>query len=110
MFRLTNLPGHNGGPPTDEWADIKSDGHAKLCVEGVKKRRPKSDWFKGRDRSRDHRTINETLTKENLMTNKIQGLAKCFAGKAMERTDALEKVEREGGLNRFEPKCRAWRR
>jgi hypothetical protein len=46
MFRLTYLPGHNGGPPTGEWADIKSDEHAKVCVEGVKKRRPKSDWFK----------------------------------------------------------------
>lgn len=41
------------------------------------------------------------------MTNKIeglQGLAKFFAGKAIERTDALDKVEREGGLNRFESK------
>jgi hypothetical protein len=45
-FRLTYLPGQNGGPATDEWTEIQSEEDARARLAGVKKRRPQTGWFK----------------------------------------------------------------
>jgi hypothetical protein len=48
-YGLTYLPGHNGhngGPPTDEWAEIKTIEEAKQRIEEAKYKRGQSDWFK----------------------------------------------------------------
>jgi hypothetical protein len=47
MFGLTYLPGHNGGPPSDEWKNIGSIEEAQARLAAAKEGRPQSDWFKG---------------------------------------------------------------
>jgi hypothetical protein len=47
MFGLTYLPGHNGGPPSDNWKDISTIEEAQARLAAAKKGRPQSDWFKG---------------------------------------------------------------
>jgi hypothetical protein len=46
QFRLTYLQGQNGGPPGDEWKEIQSEEDARSRLAGVKKHRPKTDWFR----------------------------------------------------------------
>jgi hypothetical protein len=41
-YRLPWLPGHNGGPPTKEYLEIKSREEAKRRLEGLKKKRKPS--------------------------------------------------------------------
>jgi hypothetical protein len=45
-YGLTYLPGHNGGPPTDDWTEIKTIEEAKQRVEDAKHKRGRSEWFK----------------------------------------------------------------
>jgi DNA-binding HxlR family transcriptional regulator len=43
-YLITHLPGHNGGPPIDKWADIRTDAEAELLLSTV---RPKKGKAKG---------------------------------------------------------------
>jgi hypothetical protein len=45
-FRVTWLPGHNNGPPTNDWREITTDEQAREILASLKKRRPKSPRFK----------------------------------------------------------------
>jgi hypothetical protein len=46
LYRLTYLPGQNGGLPGNEWREIKSVEDALNRLAAVKKRRPQTNWFK----------------------------------------------------------------
>jgi len=41
QFRLTYLPGQNGGSPSDEWSEIRSEEDARARLAGVKRRPPR---------------------------------------------------------------------
>ena len=45
-YRLTWLPGGNGGPPSDDWKDVTSDEQAKEILAAVKKPRPKTARYR----------------------------------------------------------------
>jgi hypothetical protein len=46
QYRLTYMPGMNGGPPGDEWKKVQSEEDALARLAGVKKRRQQTAWFK----------------------------------------------------------------
>jgi hypothetical protein len=46
QYRLTYLLGQNGGPPSDEWTEIRSEEDALARLADVKKRRPQTGWFR----------------------------------------------------------------
>jgi hypothetical protein len=45
-YGLPWLPGHNGGPPTKEYLEVESEEHGKRLLEGMKRKRSQSEWFK----------------------------------------------------------------
>jgi len=46
LFGLTYVPGHNGGPPSDDWKEFKTLEEAQARLVEAKKKRPQSNWFK----------------------------------------------------------------
>jgi hypothetical protein len=46
QYRLTYMPGQNGGPPSDEWKEIQTMEEAQSRLAAVKKPRPQTNWFK----------------------------------------------------------------
>ena len=46
QYRLTYMPGLNGGPPSEEWTEIKTTEEAQSRLASVKKPRPQTNWFK----------------------------------------------------------------
>lgn len=46
LYRLTYMPGHNGGPAGDEWKEIQSAEEALNRMAAAKKPRPQTAWFR----------------------------------------------------------------
>ena len=46
QYRLTHLPGHNGGSPSDEWEEIKTDEEANQRLSKITQKQPKTARFK----------------------------------------------------------------
>jgi hypothetical protein len=45
-YRLTYMPGLNGGTASDEWSEIKTIEEAQSRLASVRKPRPQTNWFK----------------------------------------------------------------
>jgi hypothetical protein len=46
LYLLTYLPGHNSGPPSDDWSEIKTYDEAARVLGSLRQKKPPSPRFK----------------------------------------------------------------